>query len=217
MSVVRAGRRQPDDESKTEADARGALAEDPRAAQGPSDPDDRPSDGLSDGSVLADDEWSEFRCRVCGADVTGYRKAQFDAHLRSDACRSSRPAPSPDDGRDCVAFCTWVCSVCGKESRWGVEEGSHGGPRHRSFDRRFAFATCPESRYPSHKRYLGKIDGARGPVVHYHKGLTFTAQPEQDDPSLAPFLVTKQKKERQTVGSSSKGEPGVQRAGRRAA
>ena len=84
--------------------------------------------------------------------------------------------------------CKWICSIC-KEPRfyWG-EDNKHGGPWQRLIDRRYGLDICLHGRYPNHKRYLGKIDGARGPSVFYHEGAPNPEQPVQDDPALTPFI-----------------------------
>lgn len=142
-------------------------------------------DGASvDASVAEHDQRTgdEWTCAACPGEYFEGR-AGFLAHLPR-----VHPTRKDDGVEPCVNLCVWLCSVCGKKTYWPTDGTTHGGPPARSYDRRFGFSVCEGSRYPGHKRAIGTIDGARGPVVLYHEGLTFSEQPEQDDPTVVAFL-----------------------------
>ena len=214
------------DESKEATVARRASRAQPPSLPGPAPilsgtPDRVPDGQVLDGGVAEHDTLNYKRrgCTLCDLDGVNYDEFQsgteFKAHLRT---KHSGRVDNLRDRIPCVTHCTWVCSVCGQESFYPVREpGVHGGPTQRSFDRRFGFSTCLPSRYPDHKRVAGRIDGSRGPVVHYHEGLTFSEQPEQTDPGLARFLNVAEPKKRAVKAKSAAGDSqAVREAGNRA-
>lgn len=110
----------------------------------------------------------------------------FDGEFREidTNCRGSSPN----------RMCVWVCSVCGAENYYRPHGRVHGGPSRRSFDRRLGWDYCKGASYPEHKRALGNIDGRPGPVIFYHLGMTFSEQPEQNDPTIKKLLESYEKK-----------------------
>lgn len=196
------------DESSTPRATRRASRQNPDIPQGPSDL----RVGDADGEAVA--FVSERKCGLCtfnGVDTEFSTQTEFWAHLKE-----SHPKPTREEFVPCETHCRWICSACGAESWYPVtQEGMHGGPPTRSFDRRFAFGFCREGKYPSHKPAVGLIGNSRGPVIKYHEGVTFSEQPVQDDPSLGPFIKKPERKS--SAHSSTKRTGGIRRATRRAA
>lgn len=160
--------------------------------------DDLPADGLRPWETVNPiQEWRESHpCVLCRNFVPQGRQ-DFEQHIQQVHGEDDKSARKVKERTPCKTHCTWICSVCKAEYYYPVvERDTHGGPTNRSFDRRFAFVYCRHGRYPSHKRAIGKVDAASGPVVFFHEGLVFSPQPEQDDPSLKEFIrVKKPKKE----------------------
>lgn len=166
---------------------------DAQALPGPDPSDGESTDGLRPWETLDPiEEWKErHKCVLCRTHQPEGRQ-EFEYHLRKVHGAAAKSARATQERVPCKTHCTWICSVCKAEYHYPVVTKSvHSGPPQRSFDRRFAIGSCRHGRYPEHKRAYGKIDGASWPVILYHEGLTFSEQPEQDDPSLAEFIKVK--------------------------
>lgn len=205
---------QNDEPTETTASTARASRTKPTTLQRPDSRGDRTDTGIHSGQALETNEeeynfptkpgWrseESLNCTICTFYGRPYsdikNRKEWESHLRKlHGAWGTRDSGSgiQRDIKPCVTACIWICSVCREEYYYPTDGKSHGGPEVRSFDRRFGFAYCRQGKYPSHKRALGKIDGHRGPVLHYHSGMRVSEEQEQTDPSLVPFLSSKKER-----------------------
>lgn len=160
-----------------------------------------------------------YDCTICGE--RDIEKSAFAKHIAKNHPRKNAGIPVGYYGcKSGAGFfgreftkgpCKWLCSFCGKEKWFFGKDNTHGGPDQRLLDRRYGLAYCESARYPDHKRYLGKVDGASGPVVFYHDGAPNPPQPYQEDPKVLA-LIEKGKPRAKSVQGRAKPEGGGKRS-----